>query len=790
MNTYSLKLALRNLLQHQLSSAISILGLAIGFAAFILIMLFLDFEYNWDTQNQNYERIYRIQRRLTTEEDVSPSSNPILKDLLVSRYPEIENMVLMHLASDEEKTVGEFLASSPTRSFNEFDGIYSEQSVFEIFTYHFLEGSKEHALVDPFSVVLSKSLAGKLFPGTSALGETVILNKKFPLKVTGVYENLPFNSHLRPGYIISLPTIEKTKNITDYRKSWRGDFYNYVLLKKGQDFRQLNAKIKTITQEFNENNKTRIYLLPLSLLYVHPNETHGYWIALAIFRIISFFILLLASFNYINLTTANAILRAKEIAVQKVNGSGRGRIIAQFLGESVIISMIAFVFAIILTELSLPLFNRIVESELKIVYARDWLFILRMMSVAMLVGLLSGIYPALVMSRFKAVDLFRNFGFNEKSEGQMLKKVLVSLQFFICIVLIILSISISRQVKYMMTKDLGFDKDNLLITKFQVSRTNADFKVLKERLLKHPEITNACYTDKLPFGGNSGWPKNWEGGETDEKENDNFYWVSSEFVTTMKMTIVTGRDFSPQFPADSGKSVIINETAVKRFGWSDPIGKKVDDNRWIVVGVVKDFHPYGVNNLIRNCMMTLDPTPLKGSQAFAFRVSQGNMRKGREILNNELEAFFPDDAFEIISYADFINTNEGYRKFISVNNTIKLFTILNIMLAVMGLLGLVAFTTQQKSKEIAIRKINGCSSANILMILNRQYVGLILLASIVAWPVARYLSVFLPVAYKCPDRTYIYVIAPIALIFICFFTSLFYTVKAALRNPVEALRYE
>lgn len=247
MNTYSLKLALRNLLRNQLSSAISIFGLAIGFAAFILIMLFLDFEYSWNKQNENYERIYRIQRRLTTEDDVSPSSNPILEDLLVSRYPEIDKMMLMHLASDEEKTVGEFLASTPARSFNEFDGIYSEQGVFEIFTYHFLEGSKKKALLDPFSIVLSKSLALKLFPGKSALGEPVILNKKFPLKVTGVYEDLPFNSHIRPGYIISLPTIEKTKNITDYRKSWRGDFYVYVLLKKGQDFRQLNAKIKNIT---------------------------------------------------------------------------------------------------------------------------------------------------------------------------------------------------------------------------------------------------------------------------------------------------------------------------------------------------------------------------------------------------------------------------------------------------------------------------------------------------------------------------------------------------------------
>lgn len=790
MNTFSLKLALRNLMRNKLSSVISILGLSIGFAAFILIMLFVSYEYNWDKQNENYDLIYRIQRRITADNDESPSSNPILKDLLLSRYPEIDKMMLMHLASDEERTIGEFLSSSPNRSFNEFEGIYSEQAVFEIFTYRFLEGSKGMALAEPNSIVLSNTLARKLFPDKRALGELVVLNKKFNLKVTGVYEDLPFNSHFRPSYIISLPTIEKTRGIIDYQKSWRGDFYVYLLLKKGQDYKALNKKIKNIPSEFNVNDKTRIYLQPLSLLYIHPNENHGYWIALMIFRLISVFILLLASFNYINLNTANAILRAKEIAVQKVNGSSRGKIILQFLSESVIISIIAFTLAICLTELSLPVFNRIVESELKISYTQNLLFLLRMLTVSVLIGLLSGIYPALVMSKINAVDLFRNFGFNGMSQGQALKKVLVSAQFVICIALIVLSISITRQVKYMMTKDLGFEKDNLLITKFQVSRKNADFEVLKGRILKYPEITDACYSDKLPFGGNSGWPKNWEGGDSYEKENDNFYWVSSDFVTTMKMEIIEGRDFSPQFPADSGKSVIINEHAAKRFGWSDPIGKKVDDNKWTVVGVVKDFHPYGVNNPIRNCMMTLDPTPLKGSQAFAFRIIPGSTKKVRKILTEELEAYFPDDAFEIISYADFINTNEGYKKYIAINHTIRLFTIVNILLAVMGLLGLVAFTTQQKSKEIAVRKINGCSSANILIILNRQYVGLILIASLIGWPVARYVNGFLPVAYKCPENYYVYILATAALIFVCFFTSLFYTAKAAIRNPVEALRYE
>ena len=790
MNTYNLKLALRNLLRHQLSSVISILGLTIGFAAFILIMLFLNYEYSWDRQNENYKSIYRIQRRLTNEADVSPSSNPILEDLLLSRYPEIDKMVLIHLASDEQKTVGEFLASSPARTFDEFEGIYAEQTIFDIFTYRFLEGSKAKALTDPFSIVLSKSLADKLFPGKKALGELVILNKKFNLKVTGIYEDLPFNSHLRPSYIISLRSIEKTKNITGYRESWRGDFYNYILLKKGQEFRELNSQIKNITAEFNPNDKARIYLHPLSLLYVQPNENPGYWIALAIFKLIALFILLIASFNYINLTTANAILRAKEIAIQKVNGSSRDKIILQFLGESVIISLIAFALAMCLTELSLPAFSRIVESVLQISYTKDWLFILEMVSVAVLVGLLSGIYPALVMSRFNAVDLFRNFDFNGNQDGQMLKKVLISAQFLMCIVLIVLSLTFSKQIKYMLTKDLGFDKENLLVTKFEVSRKSGNFNVLKERLLKYPEITNVCYADKLPFGGNSGWPKNWEGGAVDEKENDNFYFVSSDFITTMKMNIVAGRDFSPEFPADSGKSVIINETAVKRFGWINPIGKKVDDNRWTVIGVVKDFHPYGVHNLIRNCMMTLDKNPLTGSVAFAFRVTPGNMKKAKEILTKELEAFFPDDAFEIISYIDFINSDEGYKKFHTVYHTIGLFTTLDILLAVIGLLGLVAFTTQQKSKEIAIRKINGCSSAHIFMILNGQYVGLILLTSLIAWPVARYLNAFLPVAYRPPESIYTYILATLVLLVICFVTSLFYTVRAATRNPVEALKYE
>lgn len=789
MNTYTLKLALRNLLRHRLNSVISILGLTIGFTAFILITLFLSYEYSWDSQNENYKSIYRIQRRLTTEEDVSPSSNPVLKDLLLSRYPEIDKLMLMHLASDEQKTVGEFLASSPNRTFNDFDGIYSEQTIFEIFTYHFIEGPKEKALIEPFTIVLSKTLAAKLFPDKRTIGELVILNKKFNLKVTGVYDDLPFNSHLRPSYIISLPSIEKTKNITGYQKSWRGDFYNYVLLKKGQDYRQFNEKIKNITAEFNENNKARIYLHPLSLLYIQPNEGNGYWVALVVFRIISIFILLLASFNYINLTTANAVLRAKEIAVQKVIGSGRGKIILQFLGESIMISMMAFVLAICLTELSLPMFNRIVESALKISYVSDLFFILKILLVAVLVGLLSGIYPALIMSKYKAVDLFRNFGFNGKSEGQTLKKTLVIAQFFICITLIILSLTLSRLVNFMMTKDLGFDKENLLITKFEVSRKNGDFKILKERLLKY-EITDACYSDKLPFGGNSGWPKNWEDGAIDEKENDNFYWVSSDFVKTLKMKIVAGRDFSPEFTADSGKSVIINETAARRFGWSDPIGKKVDDNRWTVVGVVKDFHPYSVNITIRNCMMTLDPKPLRGGQAFAFRITPGNMTKAREILEKELEAFFPDDAFEIISYVDFINSDEGYRRFSTINHTIGLFTILNILLALIGLLGLVAFSAQQKSKEIAIRKINGCTSLRIFMILNRQYFGLVLIASAVAWPTARYLNASLPIAYKNPEGITVYIFATVAILAICFITSLFYTVKASIRNPVEALRYE
>ena len=791
MNGFNLKLAIRNIMRNNLSSAISITGLSVGFAAFILITFFIRYEYSWDKHNSNYDRIYRVQRRITADSDVSPSANPILKNLLTSRYPEIDKLTLLYLSSDEDKTIGEFLSTKEDMSFQEFDGIYAEQNYLDIFTLQLTEGKKENALSEPFTILLSSTLAQKLFPEGNALGGSVILNKKFNLKVTGVYNELPINSHIRPSYIISLTSIAQTKGVTNYETSWRGDFYIYLTLKPGQEHQVLNSKIKNITTEFQENNKARIYLQPLSELYVQPNEAStGYKVALNIFTVMAILILLLVSFNYINLNTANSILRAKEIAVQKVNGSGRMRIIYQFLSESALIAFISFLIALIIAELSLPGFNSILESQMVFDYLKDWQFFTANLLLAILVGILSGIYPALVMSRYKAVDLFRQFGFSGNADGQMVKQVLVGLQFVICIALLALSINLSRQIDYMMKKDLGFDKDNFLVTKLFVSRTNNDFQYLKTKLLSHPEITDVCYADKFPFGGNSGWPKNWEGGPTDEKENDNFYWVSSEFIKTMKMEMVYGRDFGAQFTADSGKAVIINETAARRFGWNAPIGKKIDDGRWTVVDVVKDFHPYAVFNRVRNCIFTLDPTPLAGAQAFGFRIAPGTMETAKQIINSEMEAYFPNDAFEVISYADFIDNDPGYRKFKSVNRTIIMFAILNIMLAVMGLLGLVAFTSQQKSKEIAIRKINGCSVGNILLILNRQFIWSIVVASAIAWPAAWFVSQMLPIYYRLPEKLSIYLGASVLLIAISFASSLFYTWKAATRNPVEALRYE
>ncbi len=782
------KIAIRNILKHKIYSLINVLGLAVGFTAFILISLYINYEFNWDTHHKNYDRIYRVQTRLllADRENVWTQVPPAVAGYLDANYPEFEKVALVR------EGWGEFLSAKENISFREEDGYYVEPSVFDVFTFDFIQGNKNDALKDPFTIALSQELAQKLFPGENAVGKTLMLEKKFNLKVTATFKDFPKNSHFRPTYLIPFNSYPVIRNWPDVLSNWGSySFRVYGLLKPGVDVKTVNKKLANLINENRKDAvKQKLFLHPLSKIYLMPEDNTDYMNAMFMYGLIAVFILLLTSINYINLTIANSAIRAKEIAVRKVCGSSKAQLVFQYLRESSLVALVAVNFAFFFAELGLPYFNQAIGTQLEISYAGNWPFTLKMIMWAVIIGLVSGIYPALVMSSYKAVDLFRSNIFKGKKDKVGLKKVLVSFQFGISIFLIVSSIAMSRQVKFMMNKNLGFNKENLLFTDIR-SDEKRSFEALRNKVLQHPEITDMTISENIPFNGSDGSIINWEGSQADEKVDVRRNWVSYDYVKTLGIQVIQGRDFSRDYPGDLGKRCLINETAWKQFGWDNPIGKKINDGKYEVVGVMKDYHLYSVHNKIAPCMIELKDDTTAGNWNYTFRVAPGKLSEAKSILKTELESFFPTDAFEIKVYTEHLKDNNNLKTYNSISNTFTFFSLLNILLAVIGLLGLVSFSTKRRTKEIGIRKVHGGTAFDIFFILIREYILLVLFASVFASPAAYFVFTnALPAAYKAGMKPWEFIAGTLIILVISLVVTSFHTIKAAVTNPVEALRYE
>lgn len=782
------KIAIRNIVKHKVYSLINILGLAIGFTAFILISLYISYEFNWDTHNKNYDRIYRVQTRITLAdiEKVWTQVPPAVAGHLEENFPEFEKVVLMR------EGWGEFLSSKDDITFRDEEGYYLDPAVFDIFTFEFISGNKADALKEPNTIALSQTLAQKLFPEGNAVGMSVLLEKKINLKVTAIYKDFPRNSHFRPSYLIpfdSNPSFLSWTNVRNYWDSY--SFRVYGLLKPGTDHLAVNKKLENIVNENKKGSvKQKLFLHPLSKLYLMPEDNTDYMNAMFMYGLIAVFILLLTSINYVNLTIANSAIRAKEIAVRKVCGSSKAQLVFQYLSESSLIALIAVNFAFFFAELGLPYFNQAIGTTLEISYAGNWSFTLKMILWAVTIGLVSGIYPALVMSSYKSVDLFRSSIFKGKKSKLGLKRVLVSFQFAISIFLIVSSIAMSRQVEFMMNKNLGFNKENLLFSEIR-SDEKRSFEALRNKVLQHPEITDMSISSNLPFNGSDGSIINWEGAQADERLDVRRNWVSYDFIKTLEIDVILGRGFSREYPGDFRKRCLINETAWKQFGWDNPIGKKLNDGKYEVVGVVKDYHLNSVHNKISPCMIELKDDTTAGSWNYAFRVSPGKLSEAKTILKTELETFFPTDAFEIKVYTEHLKDNNNLKTYNSISNTFTFFSVLNILLAIIGLLGLVSFSTKRRTKEIGIRKVHGGTVPDIFFILIKEYIIMVLFASVLASPAAWYVFTnAMPAAYKAGMQPWEFVAGTLIILAITLIVTSFHTVKAAVTNPVDALRYE
>ncbi len=783
------KISFRNLLKHKTYSMINIFGLALGFTAFILIGLFIQHELGWDKANENYDRMYRVQRHYAKTRyamdgnDISPNTPAITARLLGKRFPEFEKVTVIR------ENNGKFIAAGPERQVYEERGIGADSSYFDVFTYHFIEGTQKNALAEPFSIVLSKTLADKLFHGEPALGKTVTMEKKFDMKVTGVYADLPDNTTIRPNYIVSFSSLTQTEgiNITNIREC---DCMTFVLLKSGVDYKYLEGKIKPVLSGFRGAEYEELQLCPMSKVYLDFNGNGHYYVVLFLYGLIGIFILIMSAFNYINLTTANAATRGKEVAVKKVSGSNRLILISQFMGETMFISILALGLAFLMVKLALPVFERITERQIGLNMIRDWPFIGTTMLIALGVGVLSGIYPALFLSSNKIVSLFRGEFFHKGKEKFSLKKALVTFQFAISVFLILVTLAFSLQIRYLANKDLGFNKENMLYTCISVTKNGTSFNQLRERILQHPEIIDGSMSKHIPFVSFGGGMTNWEGGEPDEKISCRFNSVSYDFVKNMGISLIAGRDFSRSFPGDIGNACLINESAAQSFGWDDPIGKRLNENRLTVVGVVKNYIYKDMHNGIEPAILVLAPDEISGYWTFAFRVRPDNYQKAKTILTREFEADFPNDPFEFNDLLTAFNNENSYRIYHAVDRTILFFTFFNIFLAMIGLLGLISFTIFRRTKEIGVRKINGSSTINIFYILSREYFVLLIYALIVAIPGAWWIYEWIPGANKLHMQPWVFILGAGILFVIILLTTSYQTIRAATRNPVEALRYE
>jgi putative ABC transport system permease protein len=777
----------RNILKDKVFSLINLGNIVVGFTAFILLSLIVYHEFNWDKYQENYSRIYRVQTR---QEDSHPTnyctySPAAYRYRLMEDLPEVEKVLLMH------EMQGQYLSSGNEKQVYDTKGYWSEHNVFEIFTYRFLEGDKNNALADPNTIVLSKEMAGKIFPGGKAVGKMVILGKHVSLRVDGVYADLPKSSGIRPSFLVSLRTYETLSGRADFRNNWTYiDNDNIVLLKKGADPRSVDAKIKYAFKDVRNYEKSFPYLHPVSKWHTAPNSQPDLIIGLSILSLAAFLILLLSCVNYINLTLANSTRRALEIGIKKVVGFSKRAVAVQFIAETMVLTFVAAVVGIALAQICTPLLSKIVQRELEINLFDDFRLPLLIIGVSLVAGFLSGCYPSFVLASYNPVKVLKGKLFSSKAKKVSLKKVLVVLQFSISLFMLIASLIFFNHVNFMLNKSLGFPKENLIFTEIDASQ-KVSFATLKERLVQHPEIVDATFSSTIPFNGNIGGYTSWDGAMPNEKVMISRNYINYDFIPTFGLQVIKGRNFSKDYPADCN-AAIINETAAKAFGWDDPIGKNIDfSGRKIpVVGLVKDFHAFSVHNPIPTYIMFLRADTLSGASFITVRFAPGTETKAKQLVKTELENLMPNDPFEFKDFQLNITADFAITFWQTMKRIFEFFAIVTIFIASIGLFGLILFTTKRRVKEIGVRKILGSSVSEIFGQLSGEVMGLLVFAMLFACPAAYLLYKTMPGAYKEPIQIWGFLISAITIALIAFLTICYHVLKVARSNPSEALRYE
>lgn len=803
------KIAIRNLWKNKGFSAINIIGLSVGLATCLLIMLYVMDELSYDKYNEKADRIYRVDgdiqfggNHFVLAVAPEPMGATLKKD-----FPQVDQFVRF-------RGYGGFLVKKGTQNLREDKVIYTDSTLFDVFTLPMIAGDPKTALRDPNSVVITEKIALKYFNTTdNVVGKSFTINDTANFKITGVINNVPTQSHFNFDFFVSL-----NGSISQWElNNWVSNNLNtYIVLKKGSDPAVLESQFDALVEKYvgpqvlsllgtnmgdfkKSGNFDRYTLTPLTSIHLHSDKTaelgpNGSMQYVYIFSAIAIFILLIACVNFMNLSTARSSNRAKEVGIRKVLGSLRNNLITQFLTESILISFIALVFALLLAWALLPYFNQLANKEISIgLLSKAWL-LPSLIGLMFMVGLLAGSYPAFYLSSFQPIVVLKGKlagGFKRS----WLRSGLVVFQFWISIVLIIGTVVIYNQLNYIQHKKLGFDRDNVLILQ-NTDPLGKQAKTFKDEILQLNGIKSATMTGFLPTADWRSDSPLFPEPTLDQKTaiSAQIWSVDENYIPTLGMEMAKGRNFSKQFPTDS-TGIIINEAAAKYLGFKDPLNKPLyylndmktkDIKTYHIVGVVKDFNFNSLHQTVTPLALTLS----EQNGSMAFRINTADAKGLITQIENKWRAMLPGQPFTYTFMDEQFNAT--YLAEQRISEISVTFAVLAILIACLGLFGLVTYAAEQRIKEIGIRKVLGASVTNLVGMLSKDFLVLVLISALIAFPVAwwamdRWLQNF---AYRITISWWIFIIAGLVALAIALITVSLQAIRAALMNPVKSLRTE
>jgi putative ABC transport system permease protein len=803
----NLKYALRALSRNKFHALLNIMGLAIGLACTILILLYLQDELSFDKHHENHSRIYRLESDFTIAErhDKFAITSFPLGPAFKLEYPEVTEYVRMFSPGDN------FIIKYNEQIFSEKDIYFADSTIFDVFTHNIIDGSPQNALTEPNSMVLTASLAKKIFGDEEAINKMVQSQDNQSYKITAVIEDLPANSHVRFIGLLSMATVAKTVGFEQFNSLdpvgfWNVNPFTYLLLAEGATMEGIYEKYEPFNEKYIEPIGKQINAT-FAPMWTRLDEIHlgsnleadlptGNRAYIYIFSSVALFILFLAIINYTNMATARSEKRARETGIRKVAGAYRAQLVRQFLSESLMVAVFAMLMAIALAAILLPYFNILAGKMLVLqkLFSANLLAVIFI--ITLIAGLMAGIYPAFYLSSFKPVTVLKGTVQAGRSKGT-LRKLLVTFQFIISIVMIIATLVVSEQLKFLQNKDLGFNKSNVVVIELQDTAFIRKVPSFRDELLHHPEIVSVATSTSVPGDIRSKQVMRVEQEEQMVEYAFNLLLADYDFMSMYGLELKNGRWFDREMGTDPNEAVVINETAARKMGWGDEApGKKIDfgiqldgtaNRNTRVIGVLKDFHFTSLHNDIEPITIFLSDRPRR---FLSIRIAEDRQQHALALISDKWMEYAVNHPLKYEFLEE--RLNESYTAEASTSRVFTTFSVLSVFIALMGLLGLSSYLTERRTKEIGIRKVHGASVPAILNLLYREFAILLSIAFVIATPIAwwlltRWLQDF---AFHTSIKAASIVLAAMITIAVTWFTVSYHSYKAAVSNPVDAIKYE